>query len=112
MLAVGTPHCLTTPLIEHLSPPDVGVHALHPRTYSVIDEGILAQERESIQEDARGINLKILYNQYVILLQQDCVAGPLQNCFACPLQDCYAGDRMVMHHTMHSSKQKIKRITE
>jgi hypothetical protein len=37
----------------------VGVHALHPRTYSAIDEEILAQERESIQEDRRGINLKI-----------------------------------------------------
>jgi hypothetical protein len=37
----------------------VGVHALHPRTYSVIDEEILAQEAESIQEDRRGINLKI-----------------------------------------------------
>jgi hypothetical protein len=59
MLAVWTPHCLTTPLLEHLLPPDVGVHALHPRTYSVIDEEILAQEAESIQEDRRGINLKI-----------------------------------------------------
>jgi hypothetical protein len=42
-----------------LLPPDVGVLALHPRTYSVIDEEILAQERESIQEDRRVINLKI-----------------------------------------------------
>lgn len=37
----------------------MGVPALHPRTYSVIDEEILAQEAESLQEDARGINLKI-----------------------------------------------------
>jgi hypothetical protein len=67
MLAVWTPHCFTTPLLEHLLPPDVGVHALHPRTYSVIVEGILAQEIESIQEDAWGINLKILCNNHVIL---------------------------------------------
>ena len=37
----------------------MGVLALHPRTYGVCDEEILAQEPESIQEDARGINLKI-----------------------------------------------------
>jgi hypothetical protein len=66
MLAVWTPHCLTTPLLEHLLPPDVGVHALHPRTYSVIDEEILAQEAESIQEDRRGINLKISIKNSVI----------------------------------------------
>jgi len=45
----------------------VGVHALHPRTYSVIVEKILAQEADSIQEDAWGINLKISYQNQVVL---------------------------------------------
>jgi hypothetical protein len=59
MLAVRAPHGLKkSPFLEHLYPPSVGVQALHPRTfgYRVPHFSILAG---AIQEDARGINLKI-----------------------------------------------------
>jgi len=49
---------------------------------------ILAQEAPSIQEDTRGINLKIFYK-----IKPDC-----------PLQDCSAGDTMGWHRRMHPRK--------
>ena len=48
-----------SPFLERLLPPDVGVQALHPRTFGYVEQHF-SMDATSIQEDTWGINLKDL----------------------------------------------------